>query len=260
MRRHLEEGQRRYQRKRKVPSVSTGPSTTQADDPNEWLTVIKRMKPSSENITTIRTAMDKTFNHRRNWISAQSPAVSEIAQQYPRFIDMPSLLDVEFGKMFEGKGEMLIRKWESTVMPKLESIAALEKGSITSLLHQITDCNDNEKCYTMLRILTHLLPPTSGRGAVSSHCSVKSAISYLLDIVPFAIVARNDRVVIPLEDESLTCALDKLFKFYWVFNLVYPAQLTSVFIFLEYVYDLPMSKIARRSKVLELISKLQVLS
>nr|XP_055065222.1 uncharacterized protein LOC129447482 [Misgurnus anguillicaudatus] len=95
MRRHLEEGQRRYQRKRKVPcSVSPGSSGTLSsadEDPSEWLSVIKRIKPSSENIATIRTAMEKTFNHRRNWISTQSPTICEITQQYPRFIDMPFL-------------------------------------------------------------------------------------------------------------------------------------------------------------------------
>ncbi|KAA0722931.1 hypothetical protein E1301_Tti013641 [Triplophysa tibetana] len=75
MRQHLKEVQRRYQRKRKVPcSVSPGALVTLSsanEDPSEWLSLIKRMKPSSENITTIRTAMEKTFNHRRNWISTQ---------------------------------------------------------------------------------------------------------------------------------------------------------------------------------------------
>lgn len=75
----------------------------------------------------------------------------------------------------------------------------------------------------------------------------------------FVIFVKNDKVVIPLEDESLTCALDKLFKFFWVYNFSYPPQLTSVFTFFEYVYDLPMSKTVRRSKALELISKLQAL-
>ncbi|XP_045898866.1 uncharacterized protein LOC123966795 isoform X4 [Micropterus dolomieu] len=81
---------------------------------------------------------------------------------------MPSLLDAEFGKMFEGKGEMLIRRWESSVIPKLKRIAALEKGSVTTLLDQNPNCNDDEKCYTMLQVLTHLLLPTAGRGAVSN--------------------------------------------------------------------------------------------
>ncbi len=66
------------------------------EDPNEWLTVIKRMKPSSENITSIKTAMEKTFIHHRNWISMESPTVGDICQQYPRFIEMPSLVRLLF--------------------------------------------------------------------------------------------------------------------------------------------------------------------
>ena len=39
-------------------------------------------------------------------------------------------------------------------------------------------------CFKALQVLTHLLPPTaSGRGAGWSRCSVKSAISYLMDFV-----------------------------------------------------------------------------
>ncbi|XP_039635019.1 uncharacterized protein LOC120545095 [Perca fluviatilis] len=231
----------------------------------------------------------------------QSPTVADIVQQYPRFIDIPSLLDVEFGRLFDGKAEMFIRRWESSIIPKLKQIAILEKGGVSSLLDQTGNQNDDELCYSMLQVLTHLLPPTaSGRGPVaSSRCSVKSAVSYLLNFVQhgtsipslcdvddgslrppqqshqpqlvcighlssqarqFVIVARSDKVAIPLHGDSLTCALDKLFKFFWVCNVAYPTQLTSVFIFLEHIYDLPVSKTARRSKVMELIGKLQVLA
>jgi len=75
----------------------------------------------------------------------------------------------------------------------------------------------------------------------------------------YIIVAENDKVTIPLEDNSLTCAIDKLFKMYWVCNVEYPAQLTSVFNFFENVYDIPFTG-GKRSKVVELISKLQALS
>jgi len=51
----------------------------------------------------------------------------------------------------------------------------------------------------------------------------------------------------------------KLFKMYWVCNVEYPAQLTSVFNFFENVYDIPFTG-GKRSKVVELISKLQALS
>ncbi len=46
--------------------------------------------------------------------------------------------------MFDGKGEMLIQKWESSVIPKLKRIAAFEKGSVTSRLDQLINCNDGK--------------------------------------------------------------------------------------------------------------------
>lgn len=74
----------------------------------------------------------------------------------------------------------------------------------------------------------------------------------------YVIVAANDNVVIPLQEEGLTCSLDKLFKLYWVCNLAYPVQLTSVFGFIEHIYGLQISG-GKRSKIVELAAKLQVL-
>ncbi len=63
--------------------------------------------------------------------------------------------------------------------------------------------------------------------------------------------AKNEKVAIPLQDEGLTCAIDKLFKMLWVCNVVYPAQLKAVYGFFEYVYDMP------KSKIVKLIDKLR---
>lgn len=73
----------------------------------------------------------------------------------------------------------------------------------------------------------------------------------------YVIIARSDEIAVPLGDEGLTCAVDKLFKTYWVCNLIYPVQLQSVFSFLEHIYEMPVSG-KQRSKVL--ISKLQAVS
>lgn len=109
VRRNLEEGQRRYhKRKFGCNSASAQPSTVQPstvqplrdEDLSEWMSIIKRMKPSSENMTPIKTAMEKTFSHRRNWISTKSPTVADIVQQYPRFIDIPSLVSLFFIDMY----------------------------------------------------------------------------------------------------------------------------------------------------------------
>ncbi|XP_028446842.1 uncharacterized protein LOC114563968 isoform X1 [Perca flavescens] len=247
--------------------------------------------------------------------------MEEILQEYPRFLDIPTLLDTEFGKMHQGKGDLFLRRWEASIMPKLKAVAAREKGDVASLVEGMEDQTDgifvtfnffnfstklfnmlmftsllpqphpprflfaDEKCYIMLVVLTHLLPPVA-----ASRCSVKSAITQLVDFVPagstiaslyntsqdpaqstqpqlvcighlrggsqqYVIVGKSDKIAIPL-DEGLACAVDKLFKLYWVCNLAYPAPLSSVFSFVEYIYDLPMST-NRRAKVLELISKVK---
>ncbi|MED6240354.1 hypothetical protein ATANTOWER_019765 [Ataeniobius toweri] len=155
--------------------------------------------------------------------------------------------------------------------------------------------NDGMVCFKALQGLTHLLPPTaSDQGRGWSCCSVKLAISFLVDFAPsgtsisslfdtpdssvrtqqpyilclghpsgathqYVIVAKTDKISIPLGDEGLTCSLDKLFKMYWVCNLAYPVQLLSVFSSLEHIYEMPVSG-KKRSKVVELISKLNAMS
>ncbi|MEQ2305903.1 hypothetical protein AMECASPLE_002732 [Ameca splendens] len=195
---------------------------------------------------------------------------------------MPSLLDSEFGRLTGEKAELFLRKWEANIIPKLKAVAAMEPRLCT-LLKGIEDMTEDEACYTTLVLLTHLLPP------VGVSRSAKKTITNLLDFVPpgtriaslcsdssasstthqpqlicigdlrslkqYVIVAKNDKVTIPLDD-GLTCAVDKLFKLYWVCNLSYPPQLCPVFTFFEYIYDLPFST-QRKAKVLELIAQLK---
>ncbi|XP_057213728.1 uncharacterized protein LOC130568741 isoform X2 [Triplophysa rosa] len=291
LRRNLHDDQRRYHRKRcrmsdtTKESISLEMSAEEEESTQVWTTVIKWMKPSPENLTTIKVGMEKTYTSRRLWIANKSLTVNEIFEQYPRFADMPYLLDTEFEKMFPGKGELFLLKWEGNIVPKLLKMSSMKDLAVFAA------CNSNdESCYRALQMLTELLPPTaSGRGKGWAKCSVKSAITYLLDIkqtgtslqdhsqrivenhqphlvclgspsttAQYIIVADNDKVTIPLEDNNMTCAIDKLFKLYWVCNLTYPLQLTSVFNFFENVYEMPLSS-GRRSKVVELIAKLQAL-
>ncbi|RXN04640.1 GTPase IMAP family member 7-like isoform X1 [Labeo rohita] len=80
LRRKLHDDQRRYQRKRIRISASSGVSITlditaegEEDSTQEWTTVIKRMKPSPENLNTIKLGMEKTYSIRRLWIANTSP-------------------------------------------------------------------------------------------------------------------------------------------------------------------------------------------
>ncbi|KAG5832288.1 hypothetical protein ANANG_G00289500 [Anguilla anguilla] len=77
------------------------------------------------------------------------------------------------------------------------------------------------------------------------------------------ILAPAERVALPLLEGSLVAAVDKLFKFLRVFGLGYPMQLGSLYGFLEHLYGLEKPHSApggKRSKVLELVSRLHALS
>ncbi|XP_051961405.1 uncharacterized protein LOC127628663 [Xyrauchen texanus] len=185
IRRKLEAGQRRYTKRKKGcdTALDTGARSEQdqgeSSGTSEWITLMKRLRPSAENIPSIKSAMENTYTRRRSWISKATPTLTEIFNEYPRFLDMPSLMDIEFGKITDAKSDQFIRKWEVTIIPKLRAVAALEKGGVASLTEGMEDQTDDEKCYTMLVLLTHLLPPMPG-----SRCSVKSAITFLIDFVP----------------------------------------------------------------------------
>lgn len=69
-------------------------------------------------------------------------------------------------------------------------------------------------------------------------------------------MAKSDKIAIPLQDEGLVCALDKLFKVFWVCNAEYPEPIKSVYRFFEHVYDISVPA-TKRSKVVELLAKLQ---
>ncbi|XP_035857808.1 uncharacterized protein LOC116042152 [Sander lucioperca] len=72
LRRNLEQGQRRY-RKRKVTNDCTGPEKPystedgHASSTNEWATLIKRLRPSADNLSAIKSGMEKIYTCRRSW-------------------------------------------------------------------------------------------------------------------------------------------------------------------------------------------------
>ncbi|XP_048013245.1 uncharacterized protein LOC125246327 [Megalobrama amblycephala] len=92
IRRKLQQNQRMYSLKRRHCTLQ--PSLPSQDEtvPSEWLTLIKRMRPSPENSSSIKAAVEQTFSYRRKWITSKSPTVAEIFKEYPRFLDMPALV------------------------------------------------------------------------------------------------------------------------------------------------------------------------
>ena len=108
VRRSLQDDQRRYQRKRGRTANKSGGSIIVEmpeegeEAASEWKTMIKRMRPSQENITIIKEGMEKTYAYRRLWITSSSPTVEDIFAEYPRFVDMPYLVSETILKVYSG--------------------------------------------------------------------------------------------------------------------------------------------------------------
>lgn len=51
-------------------------------------------------------------------------------------------LDTEFTKMHEGKGDLFLRRWEASIMPKLKAVATKEKGNVASLVEGMEEQTD----------------------------------------------------------------------------------------------------------------------
>ena len=115
----------------------------------------------------------------------------------------------------------------------------------------------NLLCYNLETSISSLLEDPDS--SVRAHQLYMLCLGHLSGAVPqYLIITRRDKIAVPLGEEGLTCAIDKLFKMYWVCNL-YHIQLQSVFSFLEHTYEKPVSG-KKRFKVVELISKLQAMS
>lgn len=56
-------------------------------------------------------------------------------------------LDIEFGKMTNGKTDLFIRRWEASIIPKLKAVAAMERGDVASLTEGMEDQTDGMRVY-----------------------------------------------------------------------------------------------------------------
>lgn len=93
IRRKLDTSQCRYKRKRASLSLPGGETSEEGQqDCSEWITLMRHLRPTAENIPSIKSAMEQTYDNRRLWISKDSPSMGDIFEKYPRFLDMPNLV------------------------------------------------------------------------------------------------------------------------------------------------------------------------
>ncbi|XP_062375758.1 uncharacterized protein LOC134064002 isoform X1 [Sardina pilchardus] len=187
-------------------------------------------------------------------------------------------IDIEKLKaLLERKGARVLADYEASGMLSETSRKLLVKIGVSDLIERNGFYPATDDKTRLARCVVTLFPSLRVRMEDENEGFIGTSISSLLDnqnpparqpnlvcigqpntTAQYIIIAENDKVAIPLQDNGLTYAIDKLFKMFSICNTVYPAQLTSVFHFFESVYEVPLSS-GKRAKVVELISKLQAM-
>ncbi|KAI7806187.1 hypothetical protein IRJ41_001778 [Triplophysa rosa] len=136
IRRKLQQSQRTYSLKRRHCKLQPSSPSLEETVPSEWLTLIKRMRPSTENSSSIKNAIDQTFSYRRKWIMTKSPTVGEIFKEYPRFLDMPSLINHRFAGYYK---DVYKSKCEADQQAMDEFFSQLNLPSLSAEAKQVVD-------------------------------------------------------------------------------------------------------------------------
>ncbi|XP_048121862.1 uncharacterized protein LOC125309177 [Alosa alosa] len=210
---------------------------------------------------------------------------SDILTIFPRFMDIPGLIEQDFTLLFgNSTSAKLLEKWSTNIKPKViaQSRGLTQTGELQDLVQNAVATEIEEgwdSDMSSILLLVHLLPPSSqGRkrpGKISARqacdCLVKfiktgvsiqghlegitqSVQPYLLAAGPkksriqsyFIVV---DKQALPCKSSNSLAAVDELFKAHYVFGTTYCQELTNVFTFLQttlYDIDVEMTKVNPR--------------
>ncbi|XP_073349133.1 uncharacterized protein [Pagrus major] len=259
-----------------------------AEECSEALSVIRY----STDHSVVKEKMRATFDHRQKLVHDHD-ATSSVLDVFPRFLDVPGLIDQDFSMMFgdEVSGKFLA-KWPSFFKQKVikECQSLPHNQYVEELLAALDPEAENDFGWdshiSALLLLLHLLPPTS-RGhkrtakissAQAAHHLVRflkegASLTTFLEKVdtrqPFLLCIGEqkkktqrffiivDQKPIPSNAQTTVAAFDELFKAHYVFSLSYDEALTSFYTFIQTtVYNIDVGKAKETPRVKELRARL----
>ncbi|CAB3977440.1 hypothetical protein BSL78_19360 [Paramuricea clavata] len=217
---------------------------------NEKICWMKYTPPSNDKHATHVEHFKATHQHRRSAIKASQMTITSIIEEYPRFKDMPDLINLEFQMMFPDECDNFITKWGPFFQAR---IIALGKQDYPAVQQLISIKGESDLC--ALHVLAYMLHRSSSRKKGKSVPVTRDgAISYLMQNVPSGsdveAAANNkddvytqpfllstgqaskpdqfflvlDRIVIPCGPDLIK-SFDILFKAHYVFNVEYAPPL-----------------------------------
>ncbi|XP_049333160.1 uncharacterized protein LOC111195806 isoform X2 [Astyanax mexicanus] len=238
-------------------------SDERAEAMMEWLK--NNIRPLSQ----VEEYMKQTAIHRAKWIREHgSKTMEEIKREYPRLLDTPGMIAQDFSILHPACAGKLAEKWMPVFKDKILRFASQEKQASGIISKVDSVCTDAQGDMA-LRLLPVILPASVYRiGRKSFRPSCEETKKSFIDLqpvgtnmveflseaqgtrpYPFVLALGDDQrcsqsfVVIngeAMEQSTLIGAVDVCFKAYYVFDINYPRQCSSVWEFLQtVVYELP---------------------
>ncbi|XP_076153829.1 uncharacterized protein LOC143137422 isoform X2 [Alosa pseudoharengus] len=237
--------------------------------------------------SVVKERMRATFEYRQKLVHDQD-ATSTVLDVFPRFLDVPGLIDQDFSMMFgeEISGKFLA-KWPSFFMQKVitECQSLPSNMHVEDLLAAFDSDAENDFGWdshmSALLLLLHLLPPTSrghkktakiSSAQAANHLEGASLTTFLEKVdarQPFLLCIGEqkkriqrffivvDQKPIPSNAQTTVAAFDELFKAHYVFSLSYDEVLTSFYTFIQTaVYNIDIGKAKESPRVKELRARL----
>nr|XP_046232400.1 uncharacterized protein LOC124052326 isoform X2 [Scatophagus argus] len=254
----------------------------------EALSVIRH---STDNCV-IKEKMRATFEYRQKVVHDKD-AASSVLDVFPRFLDIPGLIEQDFSLMFgnEVSGRFLA-KWSSYFKNKVitECQNLPSNLYVEELLTAFDPLTENKSGWdggmSAILLLLHLLPPTSRGQKKMAKMSSAQAANHLLRFVkegasittflekvdqrqPFLLCIGQekktiqrffiivDQKAIPCKAQTSVAAFDELFKAHFVFSLSYDEALCSFYTFIQTtVYNIDVGNAKETPRVKELRARL----
>ncbi|XP_072168569.1 uncharacterized protein [Diadema setosum] len=95
----------------------------------QWM---KYHHPSPDNVTLIKSKFKETFPHRKEEIRKGRLTIAEVLIRYPRYQDMPSLIDLDFQLEFGHRCDNLVSSWRHDLLPKIMAVGRNNSSAAVS--------------------------------------------------------------------------------------------------------------------------------
>ncbi|KAJ8049829.1 hypothetical protein HOLleu_02745 [Holothuria leucospilota] len=219
----------------------------------EWM---KHQAPRRETTTTIHSYFRDTHKYRQQLLRGGT-SVTKMLENFPRFRDMPELINIDYDLLWPEGSSNFILKWHHGYTSKIIKVALSQGNSACQSIIEKFQEGDVDLC--ALELVATLLPSTNYlRKGKSTAASRIGSLSSFIQIHPngtdinqfvsdkgerqpfllglgmetspsefFLIV---DHISIPVGN-NVVQSFDRLFKFFFVFSVEYPPELFAFYNF-----------------------------